>query len=456
MKSSGKLLVVDDNNDVLSALDVLLEDEFEKFVTLQNPNLIPQQIQKVDYDVVLLDMNFSSRIQTGNEGIYWLREILKASPEIVVVMFTAFGDVDLAVKAMKEGATDFVMKPWDNDKLLATLMTGVKLSQTRKESKKLKHLKGVLQEDIDRQMPKLTGNSSAFARIREVIEKTAPTDANILLTGENGTGKSLIAREIHMKSLRRTEAFVTVDLGSIHENLFESELFGYVKGAFTDAQKDRAGRIEIAHGGTLFLDEIGNLSLSMQAKLLSVLQDKRITPLGSNNSRYVDIRLICATNKVLRNEVTSGHFREDLFYRINTIDMEIPPLRDRPEDIEELAGFFFRQFVSKYYKEKMAIGKEYIEALKLHSWPGNVRELEHAVEQSVIMAESGVLGAHDFYLKRNLIFDSRDSGGGTLEEIEKKAILQALKKHGGNQVQAAKELNITRQTIHNKIKRYGL
>jgi len=371
-------------------------------------------------------------------------------------LFTAFGDVDLAVKTMKEGATDFVMKPWDNDKLQATLMAGVKLSHSRKESKKLQNAKGMLEEEINRRHPKLTGKSAAFGRIRDIIEKTAPTDANILLTGENGTGKSIIAREIHNKSLRKNEAFVTVDLGSIHENLFESELFGYKKGAFTDAQQDRTGRIETAHGGTLFLDEIGNLSLAMQTKLLSLLQEKRITPLGSNYSKGVDIRLICATNKNLHQEVSNRKFREDLYYRINTISIEITPLRERPEDIELLARFFFARYISKYNKAGMIFGPAYLDALKLHKWPGNVRELEHAIEQSVILAETNELGRNDFYIKSNLAYDPMDTDGETLVEIEKRAIIHALKKHEGNQVKVAKELNITRQTIHNKMKKYDL
>lgn len=455
MKNLGNLLIIDDNKDVLSALEVLLEDEFEKFTAFNNPNALLRELEQEDYDVILLDMNFSSRIQTGNEGIYWLRKVLEQNPDQVVVMFTAYGDVELAVKAIREGALDFVMKPWDNDKLLATLQAGVKLNKTRKESEKHKLIHGVLQEEINRNSRGLTGRSSAFGRIRELIKKTAPTDATILLTGENGTGKSLLAREIHNESLRKEEVFITVDLGSIHENLFESELFGYKKGAFTDAQNDRKGRIETADGGTLFLDEIGNLSLPMQSKLLSVLQEKMITPLGSNQSKKVDIRLICATNKNLVDEVQKGRFREDLYYRINTIDIEIPPLRERPEDIEELALMFFRQFSGKYQKNTMEMGQDYLEVLKAHHWPGNVRELEHAIEQSVILAENDVLGAGDFYVKHKQLSEL-DRQGDTLEEIEKQAILRALKNHGGNQVKAAKELNITRQTIYNKMKKYDL
>lgn len=454
--TKGKLLIIDDNKDVLAALEILLEEEFDVCTTLSNPNQIPEETRRQDYDVILLDMNFSSRVNTGNEGLFWLREIRNQSPDTVVIMFTAYGDINLAVSAMKEGATDFIIKPWENDKLLATLKTGVQLSCSRRESKKLKQVQGVYLEDMSRHAPILSGSSSAFQRIIDVIEKTAPTDANILLTGENGTGKSLIAQEIHRKSNRNQEAFIPVDLGSIHENLFESELFGHVRGAFTDARSDRTGRIETAEGGTLFLDEIANLSLPMQAKLLTVLQEKRITPLGSNTSKPVDIRLICATNKILSQEVTHGDFREDLYYRINTIDIEIPPLRQRPEDIEELVEQFFTRFKSKYKKSEMSLSEAYITLLKQHPWPGNVRELEHVVEQSVILAETNILDMEDFHTRKSFSTEMESSVDKTLEEIEKEAILKALHKHGGNQVQAARELNITRQTIHNKIKRYGL
>ncbi|MCD4696465.1 MAG: sigma-54 dependent transcriptional regulator, partial [Bacteroidales bacterium] len=320
----------------------------------------------------------------------------------------------------------------------------------------LRNSKGILEEEINSKYPQLTGNSAAFNRIREIIEKTAPTDANILLNGENGTGKSLIAREIHKRSLRSEEAFVTVDLGSLNENLFESELFGYKKGAFTDAQTDRMGRVESANGGTLFLDEIGNLSLAMQVKLLHLLQEKTITPLGSNRQITVDVRLITATNKNLQMEVANGNFREDLYYRINTISIEISPLRDRPKDIELLSEFFLNRYGNKYNKSAIKIGPGFWDAIKQHFWPGNVRELEHAIEQSVILAETDILEKDDFHIKSNLAYNQDTDKGGTLEEIEKRAIIHALENNGGNQVKAAKELNITRQTIYNKIKKYGL
>ncbi|MDB4303419.1 sigma-54 dependent transcriptional regulator [Desulfosarcina sp.] len=456
MKNLGSLLIVDDNKDVLSALEVLLEEEFDLLTCISNPNQIPQLLQKSIYDVVLLDMNFTSSVNTGNEGIFWLNKIIEQNQETVVVLFTAFGDVDLAVKVMKEGATDFVMKPWDNDKLLATLKAGVKLSQSRKESKKLRNTNTILEDEVNSKYPKLMGGSDAFNRIREIIVKTAPTDANILLTGENGTGKSLIAHEIHQQSLRAKEAFVTVDLGSLSESLFESELFGYKKGAFTDAKLDRIGRVESANGGTLFLDEIGNLSLAMQSKLLNVLQEKTITPLGSNQQIAVDIRLITATNKNLQQEVANGKFREDLFYRVNTISLEIIPLRDRPKDIKLLSEFFLNKYQVKYNKPKIRFGPDFISALEKHTWPGNVRELEHAIEQSVILAETDILGKNDFHIKSNLAYNQPSITSSTLEEIEKRAIINAVDNNMGNQVKAAKELNITRQTIYNKMKKYGL
>jgi len=456
MNPSGSILIVDDNKDVLIALEILLEDEFEKLKTITNPNQLPFLLQAEKFDVILLDMNFASTINTGNEGLYWLNQIMKIDPDIVVTMFTAFGDVYLAVKAMKEGATDFILKPWDNDKLLATLKAGMQLNRLRQETKKLKNQKSVLEDQLRKYHPDLIGTSAVFKHIREVIDKTAPTDANILLTGENGTGKSLIAREIHNNSLRKNEPFVVVDLGSINESLFESELFGYKKGAFTDAKENRTGRIEMANGGTLFLDEIGNLTLAMQVKLLNLLQEKIIIPLGSNISVPVDIRLIIATNQNLDVMIKDKLFREDLFYRINTISLEIPPLRNRYDDIQIIAKSFFDRYKVKYHRENLVMGKIFLERLKQHTWPGNIRELEHCLEQSVILCDGEELSGNDFHIKDLTIGSTETDAGITMEEIEKRAILKALKKYGGSPLKAANELNITRQTIHNKIKKYGL
>ena len=456
MKPTGSVLIVDDNKDILSALEVLLEDEFENLKTITNPNQIPFLLQSEAYDAILLDMNFSSAVNTGNEGIYWLKQIMTSDPDSAVIMFTAFGDVNLAVKAMKEGATDFVLKPWDNDKMLATLKAGMQLYKSRKETRKLKNQKSILEEQLSKYHPDLIGTSAVFKHIRDVIDKTAPTDANILLTGENGTGKSLIAREVHNNSLRKNEPFVVVDLGSISESLFESELYGYTKGAFTDAKENRTGRIESANGGTLFLDEIGNLSLAMQVKLLNVLQEKRITPLGTNNSIQVDIRLITASNQNLPDMIKHKRFREDLYYRINTISLEIPPLRNRSEDIEIMAKSFFDRYKVKYHRQNLIMGKKFLKRLKIHTWPGNIRELEHSIEQSIILCDGEELSENDFHVKDLLTFANELQTSGTMEEIEKRAILNALKKHGGSPLKAANELNITRQTIHNKINKYGL
>jgi len=456
MNPTGSILIVDDNKDVLIALEILLEDEFEKLKTITNPNQLPFLLQAEKFDVILLDMNFTSTINTGNEGIYWLKQIMAIDPDSVVVMFTAFGDVNLAVKAMKEGATDFVLKPWDNDKILATLKAGIQLYKSRQETKKLKNQKSVLEDQLRKYHPDLIGTSAVFKHIREVIDKTAPTDANILLTGENGTGKSLIAHEIHNNSLRKNEPFVVVDLGSINENLFESELFGYKKGAFTDAKQNHTGRIEMANRGTLFLDEIGNLTPAMQVKLLNLLQEKIIIPLGSNISVPVDIRLITATNQKLDAMIKDKLFREDLFYRINTISLEIPSLRNRHDDIEVLAKTFFDRYKVKYHRENLVMGNFFLERLKQHTWPGNIRELEHCLEQSVILCDGEKLSENDFHIKDLTIGSTETDVGITLEEIEKRAILKALKKYGGSPLKAANELNITRQTIHNKIKKYGL
>lgn len=456
MFPSGSILVVDDNKDVLSALEILLEDEFERLKTITNPNQLQFLLQTEKFDVILLDMNYTSTINTGNEGIYWLKQIMDIDPDCVVIMFTAFGDVNLAVKAMREGATDFILKPWDNDKMLATLKAGVQLYKSRKETRKLKNQKSVLEDQLNKYHPDLIGTSVVFKHIRDVIDKTAPTDANILLTGENGTGKSLIAREIHNNSLRKNEPFVVVDLGSISESLFESELFGYKKGAFTDAKENRTGRIEMANGGTLFLDEIGNLTLNLQVKLLNLLQEKIITPLGSNNAIPVDVRLITATNQNLEAMIKDKRFREDLYYRINTISLEIPPLRNRYDDIEILSKSFFDRYKVKYHRENLVMGKKFLEKLKQHTWPGNIRELEHSLEQSIILCDAKELSDADFHIKDETIATNETDNGLTLEEIEKRAILKALKKHGGSPLKAANELNITRQTIHNKIKKYGL
>ncbi|MFC2118745.1 sigma-54-dependent transcriptional regulator [Bacteroidota bacterium] len=453
-KSKGIVLVVDDNQDVLNAIEILAEEEFDRLICIASPNRIIYYLKKYQIDVVLLDMNFSKTVESGKEGIFWLKRIQEQDNSVAVVLFTAFGDVSLSVKAMKDGAIDFVLKPWDNNKLLATLTSAVKLARSRRETIKLNNEKNILNEELDKFHPPLSGQSIGFKKLIKTINKTAPTEANILITGENGTGKSVIAREIHRKSSRKNHVFVTVDLGSISESLFESELFGHVKGAFTDAKSNRIGRIESASGGSLFLDEIGNLSSKMQMKLLNVLQEKKITPLGSNDSKPIDIRLITATNRNLEELIENNEFREDLYYRINTINIEIPPLRKRVGDIEPITSYFLDKFKKKYNRPELQISKDYINTLKQYNWPGNVRELEHSVEKSVILCETNVLEKTDIFIDRKKT--PRQGYSGSLEEIEKQAIIDALERHYGSQINAARELNITRQTIYNKIKKYGL
>ena len=394
----GNILIVDDNKNVLSALRILLSDYFENIVLLTSPNTLMSELWDKNPDVVLLDMNFSAGINSGNEGLFWLSEIKKADEELPVVLFTAYADIDLAVKALKGGATDFVVKPWDNAKLLATLQSAYSLRQSRKEVKKLREKQSVLNRDIQKEEDICWGKSPAMQRLLTMIKKVAVTDANVLITGENGTGKELIAKMIHRYSPRAAETLISVDMGAVTETLFESELFGHVKGAFTDAKADRSGKFEAADGGSLFLDEIGNLSYPLQAKLLSALQTRHITRVGSNKSISVDIRLISATNKNLFKSVKKGEFREDLLYRINTIHLEVPPLRERREDIPQLADFFLRRLARKYGKSDLKLGEKTLCKLESYAWPGNVRELEHAIEKAVILSDNQELQPNDFYM----------------------------------------------------------
>lgn len=398
----GNILIVDDNKNVLSALRILLSDYFENIVLLTSPNTLMSELWDKNPDVVLLDMNFSAGINSGNEGLFWLSEIKKADEELPVVLFTAYADIDLAVKALKGGATDFVVKPWDNAKLLATLQSAYSLRQSRKEVKKLREKQSVLNRDIQKEEDICWGKSPAMQRLLTMIKKVAVTDANVLITGENGTGKELIAKMIHRYSPRAAETLISVDMGAVTETLFESELFGHVKGAFTDAKADRSGKFEAADGGSLFLDEIGNLSYPLQAKLLSALQTRHITRVGSNKSISVDIRLISATNKNLFKSVKEGEFREDLLYRINTIHLEVPPLRERREDIPQLADFFLRRLARKYGKSDLKLGEKTLCKLESYAWPGNVRELEHAIEKAVILSDNQELQPNDFYMRTRM------------------------------------------------------
>ncbi len=449
--NSGKVIVVDDNRKILDALRLLLKYHFEQVVTCSNPERIPELLDKEDFDVVLLDMNFKAGVSSGNEGLFWLKEISKRQPGTSVVMITAYGDINLAVKAIKEGAFDFILKPWENEKLLATIKAACQFSKSRQEVSKLKGKERFLISEINKPEKNIVGSSEAMQRMLGMAEKVAGTDANVLITGENGTGKELLAREIHRLSTRAQEILVTVDVGAIPGTLFESELFGHEKGAFTDAMEMRKGRFEMADKGTLFLDEIGNLDLPMQAKLLNVLQNRQITRIGGNHPIPVDIRLICATNADLGNSVKEGSFREDLFYRINTIVLEIPPLRERRGDVEVLARFFLEIYSRKYERHALHISPPALRKLNEYSWPGNVRELQHVMERAVILSNNVMLESEDFLLQQKTRKRIQPS---TLGEMERSMIEASLEKNRGNLSKAASELGITRQTLYNKIKKY--
>lgn len=450
--NDAKILVIDDNKSVLSALEILLQFEYKSVQTISNPNQITSFPDFLNIDIILLDMNFSAGVNTGNEGLYWLREIKKRAPHISVIMMTAYGAIDLAVEALKEGASDFILKPWNNERLLTTVKAAYELRKTKKEVTQLKEKQNNLKQVINQNKNYIIGNSKALNSVLNLVQKVAKTDVNVLVTGENGTGKELIARELHRLSIRKNEVFISVDMGSISENLFESELFGHVKGSFTDAKEDRAGKFEAANGGTLFLDEIGNLSLQMQAKLLSAIQNRVIVRVGSNKPIPINIRLICATNCNLDKMVADGLFREDLLYRINTIRVEVPPLRERDNDILVLADFYLKKFVNKYGKQGLKMNQAAQEKLMSYSWPGNVRELLHTIERAVILCEGNVLKPTDFLLEvKNSV--SVENGPSTLEEMELMMITNALNQHNGNYSAAAEQLGVSRQTLYNKLKK---
>lgn len=455
MNKKGKILIVDDNKAVLDSIELFLKHKFEFVRSISNPNQIPELMDQYDFDIILLDMNFSSKIHTGNEGIYWMRRILKIDSSIIVIMITAYGDIDLAVKAIKEGASDFILKPWDNNKLLTTIANSIQLKKSEEEVARLKEKQKILKENIDKHYPGIIGQSNVMRDVFNTIQKVAKTDANVLILGENGTGKELIAREIHRLSSRKNEIFVDVDMGSLSESLFESEMFGHLKGSFTDAKENRKGRFETASGGTLFLDEIGNLSLSLQSKLLTALQNRKIVPLGSDKDIIIDFRLICATNKNLADLVENNLFREDLLFRLNTIQIVMPPLRDRVDDIEILTDRFLDQYGKKYEKANIRLNLSALKLLKEYHWPGNVRELKHTVEKAVIMSDSEILGPEDFVLstRKKTVADMDNI---SLEEAEKRIISQSLQKNNGNISDSAKDLKIGRQTLYRKIKKYGI
>ena len=458
-EKSGKVLVVDDNEDLLKAARLFLKRHFAEVDIELSPEALPNILNNDSYDVILLDMNFTKDVSSGKEGFHWLDRILEIDPSAVVVMITAYGDVQMAVKAIKAGATDFVLKPWENEKLLATIHSSMKLRQKNLEVEDLKDKTRILSHDTGK-YHEIIGKSDAISRVFDTIERVAQTDANVIILGENGTGKELVARAIHNSSVRAGEVFVSVDLGSITETLFESELFGHKKGSFTDAKEDRPGRFEVANGGTIFLDEIGNLSLPLQAKLLTVIQNRTVTRVGSNKAIPIDIRLVCATNMPIYEMVKNGEFRQDLLYRINTIEIELPPLRERVEDIPMLAEHFLGVYAGKYNKKALKIADGAYSRMMKYNWPGNIRELQHAIERAVILSSSQVLQPDDFPFSVN-----REEGGVqknvtlddyNLDEVEKILIRKVLKKHNGNITQAATELGLTRSSLYRRLEKHGL
>jgi DNA-binding NtrC family response regulator len=456
-KNTGKILAVDDNTDLLFALKLLLKQHFEEIVTEENPEKIPTLVSNGNFDVILLDMNFSKDAISGKEGFYWLERILAIDPSAIVIFITAYGDVENAVKAIKKGALDFVNKPWQNEKLIATVSSAVKLRESRLEVDELRQKQSGFKAALDQPFGDFIGNSAGMQKVFSTIKKVAQTDASVLILGENGTGKELVARSLHKHSNRNDEVFISVDLGAITETLFESELFGHVRGAFTDAKIDRAGRFEIATGGTLFLDEIGNLSIPFQSKLLTVLERREVIRIGSNKPKPIDIRLICATNMPIKQMIDDDKFREDLLYRINTVEIEIPPLRDRPEDIPLLANHYLKLFVKKYKKNIKEINSQTIKKLQHYHWPGNVRELQHSIERAVIMADNNILQPSDFHLATSTSkVDDVELENYNLDEVEKTIIQKVMKKHSGNISTAARELGLTRTSLYRRMEKHGL
>lgn len=451
----GKVLIVDDNQSVLTSLELLLRNEFGEVYSLKNPANLISTIRQKQVDVILLDMNFKAGINTGNEGIHWLKRIYESDPTISVVLITAYGDVELAVRAVKEGAFDFILKPWDNNKLITTLHAALKLRYSKVENKGLREKTRTLTQAITPVEQKIIGKSACMKEVLNMIQKVASTDANVLLTGENGTGKEVVAREIHRVSDRNQEIMVGVDMGAISETLFDSELFGHTKGSFTDAKEDRAGKFEVANKGTLFLDEIGNVNIGLQVKILAALQNRIVTRIGSNTPIPIDIRLISATNRDLQKMIADGQFREDLLYRINTIIIEIPPLRERGSDILLLAGFFLNRYGVKYNKPGIKLLENAERRLMKYSWPGNVRELQHCIERAVILTDGAAID------ENNLALTSRVQPSGSLtiqtfDEMEKQMILASIEKEKGNMSAVAKSLGITRPTLYSKMNRYNI
>lgn len=456
-QKTGRILAVDDNEDILFALKLLLRQHVEMIETLSSPDGVLEMMEKESWDVILLDMNFTKDAISGQEGFDCLNRIMEKDPNAVVVFITAYGDAEKAVRAIKSGATDFILKPWQNEKLLATINSAIKLRRSRMQTETLRMKQQGLSAVLDQPFTDFIGQSPEMMKVFATIKKVAATDANVLILGENGTGKELVARALYRNSLRKDDIFISVDLGSIAETLFESELFGHEKGAFTDAHKMKQGRFEIASGGTLFLDEIGNLSLPMQSKLLTVLERREITRVGATKAMPIDVRLICATNNNIHQEVAEGNFRQDLLYRINTVEIHLPPLRERTSDIPVLAEHFLKIYGKKYRKPIRNIQSSAIKKLNQYNWPGNVRELQHAIERAVIMCEGGSLGPDDFMLSPGM----KSQGGFeldsyNLDDIEKNVIEKVLKQNQGNVTQAATQLGLTRTSLYRRMEKHGL
>ncbi|RLD78272.1 MAG: sigma-54-dependent Fis family transcriptional regulator [Bacteroidetes bacterium] len=457
-KMEAKILIIDDDRDVLLAAKLFLKQHLSIVHTEENPENIPDLMHNETYDVILLDMNFSRDATSGKEGFMWLNKILEIDPATVVILITGYGDIELAVQGIKEGATNFLLKPWDNKKLVATITTSLQLRKSKVELESLRTKQKVMIADQHRSHRNIIGDSLEMQKVLETVRKVAVTEANVIILGENGTGKELIARAIHMASAKKDEVFISVDLGAISESLFESELFGFKKGAFTDAKEDRAGRFEAANKGTIFLDEIGNLSMSLQSKLLSVIQNRNVVRLGTNKEIPIDVRLVCATNMPLYQMVNESKFRQDLLYRINTVEIHVPPLRERPSDIPQLVEYFLEIYSKKYKVPSKRLNASTLKRLEKHNWPGNIRELQHSVERAVIMSESSILQPSDFFLSP--VEDSQSETISTsnmnLEETEKMLIRKVIDKHGGNISKAAKELGLTRASLYRRIEKYGI
>lgn len=457
MTIKPKVLVVDDNEDILLSIKLLLKGTASIIVTEKNPARLPELLAEDSYDVIFLDMNFSEDTTSGQEGFFWLKEILKLDAQAVIILITAFGDVDTAIKAIKEGATDFVLKPWQNEKLIATFSSACKLRHSRIELNKIKTQQHYINKLSENGFAEIIGLSDSMQKVFQTISKVAGTDANVLILGENGTGKELIARALHKNSKRAGEVFINVDIGALSQTLFESELFGYVKGAFTDAKEDRPGRFEIADKGTLFLDEIGNIPLELQSKLLTVIQNKEVIRLGSNKSIGIDIRLICATNIPIYDRVDENKFRQDLLYRINTVEIHLPPLRERKGDIPILVEHFLSHYKLKYNKPNLYIDSKTMNRFEAYQWPGNIRELQHLIERSVILCDGDAISPADIYFNTgNQKSNGESFDTFNLDEVEKKIIQKALIKYDGNVSKAAKELGLTRASLYRRMEKHGL